>query len=356
MYASLLISGQIPYLDYNLEYPQLFFFPVILASIPTLIINDSWIYFFSHMTLMSVTDAATLVCVYILAHQVLDSKKAFLCGLLYATAIPASFFIPITYDIVPTFILMLSLVLYTNGKQISGYLSATIGALTKWFPVFVLPCFVLHEIKTGHHPRAIGKSIAASILLFAAFTVPFIILNREGFLYTYFVHFNRLVETHSLIYYGDIFTRFFWDIQPFSTYSLALLLILECSVLYWYFRYARTDYLTLCYTVFLCVFLFILVNKAFSACFIIWITPFLAIFLVQTYKEIILFYLIEIIIYCETPLLYDIVYRPYRFYELFENSLPSVSFVFYTIKFCIYFIVLWVILQKIRAHQNAMTC
>jgi hypothetical protein len=350
-YTDSLFSGKLPYIDFTVEYPQLFFIPAILAFIPALIIHNSWAYFFSFMTLMYIIDAATIVCVYLIAIKLFGQEKAFLCGLLYVTAIPAAFFIPITFDIVPTFFLMFSLVLYMYGRQAAGYLSASAGTLTKWFPVFALPFFVVHGVKNGNDLKSVIKGISLSIFLFAASTVPFIVINYQGFLNTYFFHFNRIAELHSLIYYGDALAKHFLNIEPFSRISMVLLVILEGVLVFWYYRFLKNDLLTLCYVVFLGIFFFLLVNKVFSACFIIWLTPFLALFLINSNREILLFYVMECIVYIETPLLFGIVYGNGKPYAIIENSLPTISFIFYTLKFAIFFVVLYVILRNIGSVE-----
>jgi hypothetical protein len=351
-YTESLFSGKLPYIDFTVEYPQLFFIPALVAYIPTLIIHDFWIYFFSFMTLMYIIDAATLVCVYLIAIRLFGQKKAFLCGFLYVTAMPAAFFIPITFDIVPTFFLMFSLVLYVYGRSAAGYLSATAGALAKWFPVFALPSFVLHAVKNRNGLTTMKKGIFLSILFFTVSILPFIVINYQGFLKTYFFHFNRIAEQHSLIYYGDTLARFFFNSEPFSKISLILLLILECVLFFWYYRYLKNDDLTLCYVIFLSIFFFILVNKVFSACFIIWLTPFLALFLINSNREIFLFYVMECIIYIETPLLFRVVYGLKKPYMILENSLPSFSFIFYTIKFAVFFVVFYVILRNLKHLES----
>ena len=57
--------------------------------------------------------------------------------------------------------------------------------------------------------------------------------------------------------------------------------------------------------------------------------------------------------YLETPVLLRIVYTPYKYYSAIENSLPSVSFVFYTVKFSIFFVLLYVIVRDLWKIQDS---
>jgi hypothetical protein len=96
----------------------------------------------------------------------------------------------------------------------------------------------------------------------------------------------------------------------------------------------------------------ILLNKVFSPQYIVWITPFLVLFLFHSYKEIALFFSIQLVFYLEHPLLFGIVYTPSKTYTIIENSIPTVSFIFFTIKFMLLFILLFVLLRQISSIDN----
>ena len=162
----------------------------------------------------------------------------------------------------------------------------------------------------------------------------------------------RPSEAHALIYYMDAIVLFFINLQPVSKISLPLFILIECILLYWYYRYLDETALTLTYVIFLSVFTFVLFNKVLSTYYIIWLTPFLALLLVRSMRHILLFYVIQIIMFVETPVLLHIVYTPYKDYFVIENSTLSVSFAFYTVKFAIFFILLYVIVRDLRRIQN----
>jgi hypothetical protein len=132
-------------------------------------------------------------------------------------------------------------------------------------------------------------------------------------------------------------------------------------LIYWYFRYLDGQPLTLMYLLFMALLLFVLINKVFSACYLIWLTPFLAIILMHSPRRILLFYLAQVIIYLETPVLFGIVYGPLTFgadpklyYSVLDNSIPSFSFIFYTVKFAIFFAILWVCIKDVRQQNLSM--
>jgi hypothetical protein len=354
-YAMSPFHGIYPYVSYYVPYPQFFLIPVFLALIPVITIQNPVVYLFSFSALMILVDTATLLCVYSLARRFFGRENGFLCGLLYATAIAAAFFVPISYDAVPTFFLVFSIWLFLSQKTISSYLSATAATLLKWFPAFCFPYFLLYAHKNGHDSGPIKKSLVLSAL-FAGFVIaPFIILNWAGFFNTYLSELTRFPETHSFVYYIKELTQFLFQKTPADSWYFVLLALGELVLLIWYFRSLDKKPLTLVYVIFASILFFVITNKVFSASWIIWLTPFLALLLVHSPRRIILFYLSQIIIYLETPVLFGIVYMPENpgfssdeTYSVMSNSLPSFPFIFYTIKFCIFFIILYVCITDLR--------
>jgi hypothetical protein len=356
-YATSLTWGQVPYASYNVPYPQFFFIPVLLALVPALLVQGYAVYLWSFSALMIVIDTATLVLVYSIAARLWGQEKAFLCGFLYATAFSAAFFVPIYYDAVPSFLLVLSLWTYLYRNQVGGFLLGTAGALAKWFPAFALPYYVLHQHKTGRDRGIILKEclLAGSLVLVAV--VPFILLNAGGFLTTYTMHVARMPEVNSFMYYLDAIGALA-GIGPVHACSLLLVLAAELSLLYGYYRYldARPETLVAC--IFLAILVFVLANKVFSTNYILWLAPFLALLLCRTPRHILVFYLVQAVMYLETPVLFGIVYAPFTgsyttgtSYTVLAQSLPSLSFLFYTVKFGLLFLVLFVVVRDLKIEK-----
>ncbi|MFA5330753.1 MAG: hypothetical protein WC342_00090 [Methanoregula sp.] len=361
-YAGSLFMGKIPYASYYVPYPQLFFVPVLVALVPVIGLENPVWYLLSFSALMLVVTIATLILVYSLAAKLFGKDRAFLCGLLYATAVGALYFVPITYDAFPTFLLVLSIWLFLYRGTLASYLAAAAGALAKWFPAVVFPYTILYTIKNQRDTRSLAKPLLISVVLAAAVMLPFMILNMAGFLQTYQSHTSRPPEIHSLVYYLDSVSSFTVNISPFTTWSLVILVVAELGLLWWYYRYLDNRPLTLVYVLFLALLVFVLTNKVFSACYLIWLVPFMALVLAKSAKRVALFFLAQGVIYLETPVLYGIVYAPFTFgadpklfYTVLDNGLPSLSFVFYTVKFLIFFAILWVAVRDLRemAHDPA---
>jgi len=354
-YASNVISGQLPYSEFLLEYPPFFFISSLIAYIPQFFVHSFSAYLLSYTALMFVFDAAMVVIVYLLAFRLFGPEKAFMSGFLYVTAFAAAFFIPITYDIVPTVLLVLALLLYFYGNTISSYFVATTGTLAKWFPILTLPFFLIHAIKCKTNLIATKKGFLISGILVFCLTVPFLLISWQGYLFTYTFHISRAIQIHSFVYYCDVIFRSFLIAEYIPLILLLVLAIAEISLFFWYYFCLDNQILTLSQVIFLSVFFFVILNKGFSASYIIWLTPFLALFLVHSLRHIILFYFIQLVIYVETPLLYRIVYGTDQDYSILENGLPSFSFIFYSIKFLIFFLVFFVIFRDLKTGQQDVT-
>ena len=352
-YANSALSGEIPYIDYMIEYPQFFLIPVFIAQIPTLVLQNPAVSFHSFMILMYLFDTATLVCVYLIAHRLFGQKKALLCGLLYATAFAPAFYVALTYDSVPTFLLMLSVLMFVYGKEIPAYISASIGFLSKWFPVFCFPVYILYTLKNKKETLALKKGLVISFIIIALSIIPFIILNYNSFLKTYLFHFGREAYNPSLIYYLDVISKHFFDIGPFVNISLILLIFAESFLIYWYYTHLDGKEVTMCYVLLLSIFCFILLNKVFAPYYIVWILPLLALFFTNSYRQIILFYLVQLVFYFEEPILMERVVNNYSIIgeSWVMNPLIFHPFVFYSIKFMVLFVVLYVIIRNLCMTQ-----
>jgi hypothetical protein len=184
-YAAAVFSGHVPYGDYYIPYPQLFLVPVFVALIPAASPDNVVGYLYSFSGFMILCDIATMICVYSLAERFFGKEKAFLCGLLYATAIGAAFFVPITFDALPTFLMVFSLWLFLSRREVASCLAATVSMLMKWFGVFCFPYFLIYTHKNKGSTRDLKKPLLISVLFSIVVVVPFVIMNLAGFLRTY---------------------------------------------------------------------------------------------------------------------------------------------------------------------------
>ncbi|MDD3932899.1 MAG: hypothetical protein PHP55_03495 [Methanoculleus sp.] len=332
-YAMQVLGGAIPYVDFSLEYPQLSLVVILVPLIFTVLTGDPSTYLVAHQVFMSIFDILTTLLVYLIALRVSDQRCAFISGVLSATAFSSAYFVLTKYDAFPTFLLMLSLFLFIYRKEICGYLSAVAGFLAKWFPGLAIPYFALHEYMSGRDPRTIGRHIIASAALLLIITLPFAVLNSSVFLATYTAHTGRTALAHSFCYYVDFALENVLGLSFFAQVSLLLMAVVQIFLLGYYYSAKNTSAEYLCAFLFFSTFAFVIFNKVFSPQYLLWITPFLAIFLARSYKEIALFYAIQAWVYLEFPILYRSIYINDGYFVGDSSPLASVPFLFFTIKF-----------------------
>jgi len=337
-YAMQILGGEVPYVDFPLEYPQLSLIVILVPLIFTVLTHDPSTYVVAHQIFMSIFDILTVLIVYLIALKISDQKSAFISGVLSATAFSSAYFVLTKYDAFPTFLLMLSLFLFIYRKETYGYLSAAAGFLAKWFPGLAIPYFVLHEHMSGRGSRSISRNIIASAVLLLIVTLPFAVLSSSGFLATYTTHTGRTALAHSFCYYVDFIFESVLGLSFFAQASIILMAVVQIFLLGYYYSTKNTGAEYLCAFLFFSTFAFIIFNKVFSPQYILWITPFLAIFLARSYKEIALFYAIQAWMYLEFPILYRSIYINDGYFIGDGSPLVSVPFLFFTVKFVLLFV------------------
>jgi hypothetical protein len=247
---------------------------------------------------------------------------------------------------------MASILLFIYRKEIPAYITATVGIISKWFPACSVPFFILYSLKNKRELRTVIPGAGISVAIIFLTFLPFVILDYQAFLKTYMFHIDRGAYITSMIYYLDVLSQYLVNIRPFASLSLVLLAIVEVSLLYWYFQYLDGNESTLCYVIFLSVFCFIVLNKVFASYYLIWITPFLALFFCNSLRQIVLFYLLQVITYLEIPVLMERVTQDYEFTGLSSITLSIDSFSFYSIKFFLYLLVLGVAVWNLWKMQG----
>jgi hypothetical protein len=325
---------QMPYLDFNVEYPQLFIPLILIPMIPAWFAKDVEIYVQSFQVMMAIFDIGTLVCVYYIAKKLYDDKKAFWCGLIYATSFGAMYFVLTKYDAVPVFLMMLAIVLFMYGRELPAYVSSTLGALTKWFPGLLIPYFAIHT----YNKKALMVSLGIVAMVIALFTGGRI----GGFLYTYIVQVGRTPLASSLPYYLDKLIG--TDIVAKSSFILMIIIEIALIVIYW--KMNTKDYRILISFIFFSVFTFILLNNVFSPQYALWLTPFIALLLIEDINSELwtqpLIYIYQLLIYLEFPVLYMKIYQNDFYYD------GAAPYIFFTLKFITLFAILIVVVYPLR--------
>ena len=91
-HALRIVQGQLPYLNYNFDYPLLIFVPILIALMPALFFHDALLFVYTFQILMVLCDLIIILCIYFIALRIYNERTAFLAALIYATAFGTAYF------------------------------------------------------------------------------------------------------------------------------------------------------------------------------------------------------------------------------------------------------------------------
>ncbi|MFA7562943.1 MAG: hypothetical protein WCY70_05835 [Methanoculleus sp.] len=312
-YAMNVLDGQIPYVDFSVEYPFMFMIPVLIPLIPAVIANDAYAYVTGFQVLMSFFDILTLFLVYLIGLRLFDNKQAFRAALLYATAFAASYFILTKYDSFPTFLLVLGIFATVYGRPAGGYLAVILGFFTKVFPIIAAPFLIpFNAVKTSQKTEIISflkVTVVCSVILLA----PMIFLVQDWYSPFLFatgtgvgVYANTVTYTLYNILNVLLHIPISEDTISLGMYAVMIGIVGSLVLVSWVKGVENPRRLLVLIAVTL--FSVIFCTKFHSPQYLVWLTPFYALLLVDSLRNMIMFYLLQAVVYIEFPLSWGVLY------------------------------------------------
>jgi hypothetical protein len=327
------LAGQIPYVDFAYDYPQ---GALISTLFPLLISTGIDGYTIVHMLMMIAFDIGTAVLVYLTMREILDEKRAFFSGLLCAVSFASAYFAITKYDAFPTFLMIASLYLIVKGRGLTSYLTNAFGYLVKWFPLILMPFFVVRDYKNGLSKKGIIYRVGAGIALIAAAMFPFAVLNFKNFMSTYTVSTEYRTLTHSFPYLINYVTNSTF----FDFIRVPLMGIIMLGLLYWYYKSNIKGDMALVYVSFFSIFTFVILNQMTNPQYFVWLTPLFAM-VISTERERVFYLVSQCLLYIEFPLSYNVLYDNVKGY--FGNA----ALILFIAKFVILGILVYLIGSKV---------
>jgi len=327
-------AGMMPYSDFSIEYPQLFLIFVLPQYCLACLFGNAELFYIIFIVSTIIIYYFTILLIYKISEAVFnDEKRAYTSALLFSTSIACIYFATNKYDIFPVFLMLLSLYLLMNkGNHLQSYIVATLGTLTKWFNAVIIPFYIVKEIKDGKSIFGISKNIIVSCVIGLVCVIPFVLMNFEVFWTTYSFHFGRGGLPHSLPYMFQYYLGIEADI--FNVVFIIAFIIL----LYKYYKDENTDYNLLKYVA-LIVTIFVFCNKVFSPQYILWFAPFLALLFVNNKKEIFVYYLAQIVVLIEFPILVNKIYTLADYSTIYGQ-------IWFIFKWIVMFVVLYLLFKN----------
>jgi hypothetical protein len=350
-HAMMIVQGQLPYLNYNFDYPLLIFVPILVALMPALFFHDALVFVYTFQILMVLCDLIIILCIYFIALRIYNERTAFLAALIYATAFGTAYFVLTKYDAFPTSLLMLGVLFTVYGMNMKGYLSIGIGFFAKIFPAIAFPFFILHNSKKTSLKNEVITAFKVMIPLLVIFLLPFLVIRPEA-IRTYLFATGATVGVYANT---ATFTLYSWlngighlGILPDSV-SVVMYVLMGIIILYLlYSSFVDTVKrpVTLVKTL-LCAFItVILFTKFHSPQYIVWYTPFLCLLVVDDIFKIILFYIVQILAYIEFPLMFGGFYTNQEYTNPVGTYGWYLTLLFFTLQYLVLLILVFVIIHK----------
>jgi hypothetical protein len=223
------------------------------------------------------------------------------------------------FDVLPSLLVMLALLLQLRGRRTAAATALALGAMTKWYPALLLPLFLAYNLHatdaTSPRPAGWRARLPGAVLWpgVAAGAVVFVVLavnyswgggGMPAVLHHYQWHIERPPNASSLVSALTAPGRWGWfpkSAMPTLIKVLTALQFLPAILLALLPVTSRRALLLGCLTV---VLSFTLFTKDFSPQWIVWIAPLAILLAADSWTCRILLVVLAVIVYVQMPLLY----------------------------------------------------
>ncbi len=300
-YSSRIIHGEVPYRDFDIEYPPL----SLLTFIPPRLLTADLSLYSQLFTLeILFFDLIGLVLIAALARRWGLSQWQALGIYTVVMALLA----PVAakrYDLLPAVLMLFALYAFARGWDKASWAALALGTMAKLYPVLLAPFFIAIYLQRRERHRLIRGGLVFALTV-AAITVVWLVLSPSGFVHSLTYHTARPLQIESTyasflllghtmgltslsvdLSYGS------WNLASPAANALAttstILMFISLALIYW--GYVRNlsrestlsqesnpgawhiNLTTLFNYSLLVVLAFIVTSKVFSPQFLIWLCP-----------------------------------------------------------------------------------
>ena len=313
-YAEHMVSGKMPYSDFDAEYPP---FAMLIILIPRLYSFDSFTYQIAFGVLVFVFLLAGLCWTYRISEKYTKKPERAADYYMVFTLVLLDFVLD-RYDVFPMIMLIGSLYFFSREKYAASWIMLALGTVTKLYPALAAPVFLLYFIKKKEYDQA-AKGIGICLIIGALCMLPFVIADFDSAFMFLTYHMDRGLQTEAPVSsvlmllgnLGVIDVSYIFNYGSDNIYgpipdamAKVMMPLMAVFILAVYAIYAvrskedRDAYADVHYAVFAAVMMFMLVNKVLSSQYLIWIIGFMTImmFLVARSKRSFTGYLFIVIV------------------------------------------------------------
>lgn len=191
-YADYIGRGQVPYLDFNFEYPP---GAILVFLLPGLITEGIKAYSLAFTVEMLIFDLAGLLLAAFLGRR--WRYPVWVVLLIYTLAlISVGTILVQRFDLVPAVVTLASLFCFYRGNYKAAWSCLAVGVLIKLYPLVLAPLFLIWQIKLQGWRNAV-VSLTAFVLVIALVAVPFLCIDPGGFKESFQLQGDRALQIES---------------------------------------------------------------------------------------------------------------------------------------------------------------
>jgi len=359
-YASQIMQGHLPYLDFTVEYPPLALLFFVLPRLASSVVAD-YTFFFKVEVLLAILIG--LVIIYLISRRM--GKAPWKMLLAYTLCILAvGPIIAEQFDIFPAVLTLGSLYAFISGKNKTAWALLALGALTKIYPLFLAPVYLAIAWRNRQY-RSAGAGILTGLIIGAIFTLPFVFLGSESLKSLAEYHMQRGIQLESsyssflliadrlgLTQITPVFNYGSWNLiggqaealTKLSSYLLVILLGLAYWFIFRSIKPGKSQSTRLGPYALLVLSIVLITSKVLSPQYLIWLVPIIPLVL-QRGRNIILAFFVLI-----GSLTYYLF--PHTYMELTRLEIVPVTILFFRNLFLIALAVLTVAyLRHMKASE-----
>ena len=348
-HAILLLQGQLPYINYNYDYPVLVFIPITIALIPAIVTQSFMAYVYSFQLLMVLCDTVTIIFIYFIGLKLWNEKTAFYSGLIFATAFSTAYFVLTRFDAFPTCLLMAAVLFTVYGMNTRGYISTVFGFFTKIFPVIAMPFLVLYNAKSTSIKKEIISAGKIILLLGVVLLLPLAIINPEvinSYLFATGSGLGIYAATPTFTLYAILHDVLHLGISSslIATFMQILMGVTLLLLVYITYISKEKNPKTLLKLILCAIFSLIFFAKFHSPQYFVWFTPLLALLVADDLVKIILFFVTQIFVYVEFPLMFGKYWVNLNYTHPVGTSDWYLTLLFFTLQYLVFLLLIYLII------------
>jgi hypothetical protein len=345
-----LLSGQLPYVNYQIEYPILTFIPLVLAFIPAVLTQNAEAFILSFQILMALCDILIVLCVYFIGLKIWKETTAFYAGLIYATSFSTAYFVLTKSDAFPTSILMVAILFTVYGMNTRGYIFGTLGFFTKIFPAIALPFMVLYNAKSTTIKQELVSAGKIFLLFCLILLFPLILISPDvirTYLFATGDSVGVYVNTVTYTLYAYLHDVFHVGITSAATSTIMYVLMGIALILLFYIGYADSEKnpTRLLKLVACAIFCLVFFTKFHSPQYIVWFTPLLCLLVADNLYKVLLFYVTQVFAYIEFPLMFGRFYTNLEYVNPVESADWYLTLFFFTVEYLVLIMLFYYIIR-----------